>query len=213
MMKNMRERFAVPKPDDQFVVDMLRYVAEKYDAPQCASLKTKVIHCTGEAWTGLWPLARDSTDRGTLAREYTETPKVNPNIWREVNVFLFQCLRRDARTGQIVSVSKDKRREIMFSYGMTDEAADAFSQFDAIVFVHKHNIIRANQAGMVFPLHGPLTHETIHVIETRTGQHIISGFNPKQYHDPVSLAVLQGFIEKTGRNEFKHRYFPEPKTN
>ena len=68
--------------------------------------------------------------------------------------------------------------------------------------------IEAIEAGEVFPLHGPLTHECIHIIEVRTDQHLISGFDHKRYHDTVSLAVLEEFIARIGREEFMRRYLP-----
>jgi DNA-binding IscR family transcriptional regulator len=51
MNQTMRQQFSIAKPLDIFVADMLRHVAEKYNAPQCADLRVKVAHCgTREGW-------------------------------------------------------------------------------------------------------------------------------------------------------------------
>jgi len=42
----MRQQFSIPKPFDIFAADMLRYVAEKYNAPQCADLRVKLRQST-----------------------------------------------------------------------------------------------------------------------------------------------------------------------
>jgi hypothetical protein len=209
MMKNMREQFSVPKPDDRFATDMLRYVAEKYGAPKCANLKVKVAHCgTPSGWRQVWSLVRDALDRNRLAREYTIAPKVDsPDGWEKVNLNLFQVMEQDTHTDEIVSASEDERKKHMVEHGFSNELADALSQFDAIIFVNDHNVNLALSAGQMFPLHGPVTHECIHIIERRTGQQIISDFNLQQYHDSVSLTVLQEFIEKVGLIQFRRRYF------
>jgi len=98
----------------------------------------------------------------------------------------------------------------MVEHGFSDELVDALSQFDAVIFVNDRNVNLAYRAGQMFSLHSPVTHECIHIIERRTGQQIINNFNPQQYHDPVSLGVLQEFIEKVGRIEFKRRYLTRP---
>jgi hypothetical protein len=209
MMKNMRGQFSVPKPDDRFATDMLRYVAEKYGAPKCASLKVKVAHCgTRSGWGQVWSLVRDALDRNWLAKEYTRAPKVDSlRDWEKVNFNLFQVMELNTHTGEIVSASEDERKKHMVEHGFRDELADALSQFDAIIFANDRNVNLALRAGQMFPLHGPVTHECIHIIEGRTGQRIISDFNLQQYHDPVSMTVLQEFIEKVGLIEFRRRYF------
>jgi hypothetical protein len=209
MNQTMRERFSIPKIPDIFVADMLRHVSEKYNAPQCASLKVKVAHCrTRESWIALWSFARDTVDRESLAKEYKEAPEVSFDSWQEVNAFLVQGVKRNLNTGQIVSASEDERERSMIEYGVSAELADTLSQFDAVIFVNDDNMLEAIEAGEVFPLHGPLTHECIHIIEVRTDQHLISGFDHKQYHDTVSLAVLEEFITRIGREEFMRRYLP-----
>jgi hypothetical protein len=214
MMKNMREQFSVPKPDDRFVADMLQHLARKYNAPQCANLGVKVVHCgTSEGWVRMWPLARDTVNRKMLANEYREMPEVNLSTWLKVNLFLFQGVKRNIDSDKIVSASENERLSFMVGHGVGARLADALSQFDAVIFVHTDNIIRADRAGIVFPLHSPLTHEALHIIEVRTEKNIISGFNPREYHDPVSLAVLEEFITKVGWDEFNRRYFLEPETN
>jgi hypothetical protein len=173
-------------------------------------LKVKVAHCrTQESWIGLWSLAKHTADRKRLAEEYKEPPEVSSNRWQEVNALLFQGVKRNINTGQIVSASEDERERSMLEYGVSAETADALSQFDAVIFVY--NMIEAIEAGEVFPLHGPLTHECIHIIEVRTDQHFISDFDHKQYHDTVSLTVLEEFISRIGREEFMRRYLPESK--
>jgi len=209
MNETMRQRFSIPKIPDIFVADMLHYLAEKYNAPQCASLKVKVAHCrTQEGWTGLWSLAKHTADRKRLAEEYKEPPEVSFNRWQEVNALLFQGVKRNINTGQIVSASEDEKERSMLEYGVGAEQAEALSQFDAVIFVHDDNMLEAIAAGEVFPLHGPLTHECIHIIEVRTDQHLISDFDHKQYHDTVSLAALEEFVARIGREEFMRRYFP-----
>lgn len=117
-------------------------------------------------------------------------------------------MKRNINTSQIVSASEDERERSMVEYGVSAELADALSQFDAVIFVHDDNMLEAIEAGEVFPLHGPLTHECIHIIEVRTDQHLISDFDHKQYHDTVSLAALEEFVARIGREEFMRRYFP-----
>ena len=101
MMKNMREQFSVPKPDDRFVADMLQHLAEKYHAPQCASLQVKVVHYgTLERWMELWSLAKASMDADRPSGEYREVPKMEGSSdWRNVNALLFQAKVQDAATG------------------------------------------------------------------------------------------------------------------
>jgi hypothetical protein len=212
MMKNMRRQFSVPKPDDRFATDILRYVAKKYGAAECANLKVKLAHCgTPAGWGQVWSLARDTLDKNRLATEYTRAPKVeSPDGWEKVNFNLFQAVKQNTQTGEIVSASEDERKKHMVEHGFSDELADALSQFDAVIFVNDRNVNLAYRAGQMFPLHGPLTHECIHIIERRTGKQIISNFDPQQYHDPVSLGVLQEFIEKVGLFEFKRRYLTRP---
>lgn len=213
MNQTMRQQFSVPKPEDLFAADMLRHVSEKYGAPQCANLKVKVAHSgTHEGWMQVWSLARHALDKKRLAKEYTRAPETDsPDSWEKTNFNLFQAVKQNTETGQIVSASEDERKEQMVEHGLSDELADALSPFDAVIFVNDRNVNLARQAGQMFPLHGPVTHECIHIIERRTGQQIISGFNPQEYHDPVSLAVLQEFIAKIGLDEFKRRYI-KPET-
>jgi hypothetical protein len=215
MNQTMRQQFSIPKPDDRFAADMLHHVAEKYGAPQCANLKVKVAHCgTREGWMRVRSLAKEALDKKKLEKEYTKAPETDSSDnWEKINLNLFQAVKQNTHTGQMVSASEDERREQMVEHGLGDELADALSPFDATIFVNDRNVNLASQAGQMFPLHGPITHECIHIIERRTGQHIISGFNPQQYHDPVSLAVLQEFIAKIGRDEFKHRYLTGPETS
>jgi hypothetical protein len=204
----MRQQFSIPKPDDRFASEMLRHVAEKYGAPQCANLKVKVAHCgTREGWKRVRSLAMQALDKKRLAKEYTKAPETDgSDSWEKINFNLFQAVKQNTNTGEIVSASENEWKEQMVKHGLSDELADALSQFDAVIFVNDRNVNLAYQAGQMFPLHGPVTHECIHIIERRTGQHIISGFNPQQYHDPVSLEVLQEFIAKIGPDEFKRRY-------
>ena len=208
MNQTMRQQFSIPKPLDIFAADMLRHVAEKYNAPQCADLRVKVAHCgTREGWMGLWSLARDALDRQKLAKEYTKAPNMgSSDDWQKINFYLFQAVKQNTHTGQIASASQNEREKCMVEYGVDAELADALSQFDAVIFVHNDNVNQAIQAGQVLPLHGPLTHECIHIVERRTNQHILSGFDPEQYHDPVSFAVLQEFIARIGWDQFKRRY-------
>jgi hypothetical protein len=99
----------------------------------------------------------------------------------------------------------------MIENGLDPELADALSQFDAVIFVNHHNITRAYKAGQAFPLHGPLTHECIHVIERRTGQQVIKDFDSdRQYHDDISSRILIDFIDSIGLEEFRRRYLTRP---
>jgi hypothetical protein len=65
MMRNVKEQFSVPKPDDRFATEMLRYVTQKYGAPQCANLNVKVAHCGTAAGWGKCGLLQETRWTGT----------------------------------------------------------------------------------------------------------------------------------------------------
>jgi hypothetical protein len=53
----------IRRPNDVFVAEMLRHLAEKYNAAQCADLKVKVAHCaTLDGWMEVWSLAKLGPD-------------------------------------------------------------------------------------------------------------------------------------------------------
>jgi hypothetical protein len=209
MMKNMREQFSVPKRDDRFVADMLQHLAEKYHAPECASLKVKVVHCrTLEGWMELWPLARASTNPDTLSREYRRVPEMqSPTDWRNINALLFQAKAQNTTTGVTSFANEKQRRQKMIEHGFSPELANALSTFDAIIFTNADNIRQASRAGQPFSLQTVVTHECINLIERRTGQTIIKDFDAEHsYCDDQSAEALAELANKIGQKEFAHRY-------
>lgn len=216
MMKNMREQFSVPKPDDRFLADMLQHLSEKYHAPQCASLQVKVVHYgTLEGWMELWSLAKASTDADNLSIEYREVPKMESSSdWRNVNALLFQAKVQDTATGMTSFADEEQREQKMIEHGLRPELANALSPFDATIFVNGTNIRQAFKAGQPFPLHVVLTHECINLIERRTGQTIIKDFDAKhRYYDDQSAQALVELTNKIGQKEFARRYLTKPETS
>lgn len=213
MERTLREQFAILKPNDHFVADMMRHLSEKYDAPQCANLKVKVVHySTLGSWMELWSLAEPGLDRERLAKEYRETPEMGgSDSWRNVNGFLFQGAVQDTSTGKIAFADEDQRNQMMIERGLNGEVAKALSPFDAVIFVNDSNIKEAFKAGQPFPLHVVLTHECINLVERRTGQTFIKDFDAKnRYYDDPSAENLGEFVDKIGRNEFVRRYLTKP---
>lgn len=192
----------------------MRHLSERYDAPECANLKVKVVcYSTLDGWMELRPFAEPGLDSERLAKEYREAPKIgDSNSWRKVNGVLFQIAMRDNSTGKIASADEKQRKLIMIEHGLNEEVANALSPFDAVIFVNGSNIKRGFKTGRrPFPLHAVLTHECINLIERRTGQTIIQDFDAKNmYCDDPSAEALVKFIGKIGRNEFVRRYLTKP---
>ncbi len=209
MKQGLKQRFSTPKPDDRFVVDMIRHLAQKFNAPQCAKLKLKVAHCgTPDGWMEVCPLVKPGLDRDRLSTEYREAPSFEePENWLKVNGLLVQLVVLDNSTGEIDSVDENQRKQLMIQHGFRTELASALSPFDAVIFVNDSNIKKAFEAGQPFPLHIVLTHECINLIERRTNRTIIKDFDANhRYFDDPSADTLGEFIERIGWKEFEHRY-------
>jgi len=211
-LMSRRQQFSIQKSDDRFVADMLRYVSEKYNAQEFAGLKVKVIHyATLDQWLTLLPHVSATYDPRRFEEECGKRLEMNRDNWVRVNCYLLHIVAQDTETGEILPAEESLREETLIENGFDPELADALSQFDALIFVNQHNIVGAFKAGQAFPLHGPLTHECVHIIERRAGQQIIKDFDSdRQYHDDVSWRILMDFIDKIGPDEFVCRYLVKP---
>ena len=209
----LRKQLMIRRPNDVFVAEMLRHLAEKYNAAQCADLKVKVAHCaTLDGWMEVWSLAKLGLDCDRLRTEYGEALRMEIlDDWRNVNCLLLQVAVQDTSTGKIAFADENQKEQIMVEHGLRAEVANALSPFDAIIFVNDSNVKQAFRAGQPFPLHLVLTHECINLIERRTGQTIIKDFDPShKYYDDPSGEALVHFIDKIGQNEFARRYLTKP---
>ena len=115
MDQSLRQRFLTPTPDDRFVADMLLFLARKFNAPQCAHLKLKVVHYpTMDSWMWLLALVKSSLDHEKLRREYREPPKFkDADDWREVNCLLLQVIVKDVVSGTIAFANEERREQKM----------------------------------------------------------------------------------------------------
>ena len=212
MNQTMRWQSSTPKPYETFVADMLRHVAAKYNAPECADLKTKVVLCeTHDDWGELWSLAKQALNPDRLSTEYKEPPQIQTSSgWVKQNALTLQVVMKNLTTGRVISADEKVKRQTMIDYGIDADQASALSSFDAVMFVNNTNVKQALRAGLAFPLHLVLAHECINIIEQRTGQRIIQGFDAKtMFSDRQSVEAVLELMRRIGHNEFRHRYLTD----
>jgi len=205
---SLREKFSVPKPIDLFARDFLAFSIEKYNAPQCASVKVKVLFVpTYHKWLKLWKLSESTTDKKRSLLEYGEQ-RSNRSNWMNCYGYLHQIAIGATDTGQFESSAPEQLKKDMLAMFLREELADAYSQFDAVIFLNLPNIQKALDKGVPFPKLGTVAHECTHIIERYTGKRIIDANQWELgYWDTPSFKAFTEFVDRIGgKDELVKRY-------